>query len=45
MVFNKNNLYYYKLDVVNLPVGELLAKNNVFRDLLLTLVGDTPIPP
>ena len=42
MVFDKNNLHYYKPDVVNLPVGELLAKNNVFGDLLPDLVGDAP---
>ena len=45
IIFNKSNLHYYKADVINLPVGEPLAKNDVLRDLLPTLAGDNSIPP
>ena len=38
-------MHYYKADVVDLPVGEPLAENNVLRELLPTLVGDNFIPP
>ena len=44
VVFHESNLHYYKADVVNLPVGEPLAENDVFSDILPTTVGDTPIP-
>ena len=45
VVFDENNLHYYKPDVVDLPVGEPLAKNDVFGDLLPDLVGDAPNQP
>ena len=45
VVFDESNLHYYKPDVVELPVGEPLAENDVLGDLLPTSVGDTPIPP
>ena len=45
VVFDESNLHYYKPDVVELLVGEPLAKNNVFGDLLAMLVGDNPVPP
>ena len=45
IIFNKSNLYYYKIDIMELLVREPLAKNNIFRDLLLTSVGNILIPP
>ena len=45
VVFNKSNLHYHKADVVDLPVGEPLAENDVLEDLLPTSVGDNSIPP
>ena len=30
---------------MKLPIGEPLAKNNVFGDLLTTLIRDNPVPP
>ena len=45
VVFDESNLHYYKPDVIDLPMGEPLAENDVFGDLLLTSVGDDPVLP